>query len=491
MGAEAAEAVYALHRFGLGPRPGDIDRVAADPRGVLAAELDVPNAADLNSDLLTDSTQAYQEFRRAAANAREMLKQDARDPEESMGAESMGAESMDMAEGMEAEGMEPGAAPRGAKRKQPKETRILFNRLADTETRARIDRVLEAETGFVERLVAFWSNHFAIEIDAGSVTKAMAGAYEREAIRPHVLGRFDDLLFAATQHPAMLAYLNNGASVGPNSRGGQRSKRGLNENHAREILELHTVGVEGGYTQADVTALALVLTGWSFGRNVRKTERLGRFVFNRNFHEPGPQTVMGVRYEEEGALQGQAALLDLAIHPATSRHIAYKFARHFVADEPPAVLVDRLAENFLATEGDLKQLALTLIRSDEAWDSGQKLKSPQEFLWSSIRALQLPVAPGFAMRVLKSLGQPLWNPPSPEGYKDDTPTWLAPDAFADRLDVAERLAEQADPEQDPLELVDAVLGPDVSTETRETVRWAESSPQAFALLLMSPEFQWR
>lgn len=473
MGAEAA---FALHRFGLGPRRGDLGRVAEDPRGALLAELENPNAALLNSELLLDSTAAYQALRRAAAADRAVKEQDAPEPEDGMGTES---------EDMQSE------APTGKKRAKARQAGAFQKRLIEAETTARIERAIDAETGFVERLVAFWTNHFAVESDANRVTKALAGVYEREAIRPHVLGRFDDMLLAVTRHPAMLAYLNNVASVGPNSRGGRRRSRGLNENHARELLELHTVGVDGGYSQADVTALALVLTGWSFGRDGGREGMAGRFAFRRNVHEPGPKVVMGVRYEEDGAGQGEAALLDLASYPATSRHIAHKFARHFVADEPPAALVERLAANFMATEGDLKELALTLIRSDEAWDAGQKLKSPQEFLWSSLRALQLPVEPRLAIRVLNSLGQPLWNPPSPEGYKDDTATWLAPDAFADRLDVAERLAEQADPDLDPVELVDAVLGPDASEETRETVRWAESRPQGFALLLMSPEFQWR
>jgi uncharacterized protein (DUF1800 family) len=268
----------------------------------------------------------------------------------------------------------------------------------------------------------------------------------------------------------------------------------LNENHAREILELHTVGVDGGYTQADVTAFARVLTGWTVPRNLNAPnagERFGRFAFSRSMHEPGDATIMGEQYSQPGVKKGEAVLRDLARHPATAKHIARKFARHFVADDPPATLVDRLAETFSDTAGDLQALSLTLIRSEESWGSTRKLRSPLEFLWSSLRALDISISPGFAVRTLRALGQAMWDIPSPQGFPDDTATWLAPDALADRLAVAEELGQLAGEVGNPSNILEAVLGPEVSDSTRQAVAFAESPAQGFALILMSPEFQWR
>ena len=191
------------------------------------------------------------------------------------------------------------------------------------------------------RLVMFWSNHFCVSANKGPV-RGMAGAYEREAIRPHVLGRFVDMLLAVERHPAMLVYLDNHVSIGPNSRAGLNRGLGLNENLAREILELHTLGVGGGYTQEDVTNLARILTGWTVANLANPVGEPGRFFFAPARHEPGAWTVLGKRYGEAGMAAGEAVLRDLARHPATARHIARKLARHFVSAEPPAALVARL-----------------------------------------------------------------------------------------------------------------------------------------------------
>jgi uncharacterized protein (DUF1800 family) len=456
------DALLALNRFGLGGRPGDLEAIAADPRQALAAELDIPDIALLPSSGLPDSPaalNAQQAYRAERRRAKEQSDADAMEPGESAGMEDS-----------------VGRVPR---------------RILQDEISARVERAVTAETGFAERLVAFWANHFAIEADANGTVRALAGAFEREAIRPHALGRFEDMLLAVTKHPAMLSYLNNARSIGPNSRQGKRRDRGLNENHARELLELHTVGVDAGYGQEDVIALANILTGWTFAQRDRPAGMLGKFMFDLRIHEPGPQTVMGVEYADEGVAQGEAVLRDLAHHPATARHIARKLVKHFVADEPPPDLVERIATVFLDTEGDLKALALTLIDSEESWGDSKKLRSPQEFLWASLRALDARIPAGLANRMLGSLGQPLWNPPSPEGFPDQTEAWLAPDAFADRLDVSENLARRAATELDPSELLEAVVGETASAETRETVRWAESPTQGYTLLLMSPEFQWR
>ena len=199
-----------------------------------------------------------------------------------------------------------------------------------------------ADCGFAERLVVFWSNHFCISANKGGLARMWAGSFEREAIRPHVFGRFADMLKAVEQHPAMLFFLDNQQSLGPDSRAGQNRKRGLNENLAREIMELHTLGVGGGYTQDDVTSLARIITGWTFAGRQGQLGAPGTFVFNANAHQPGPQRLLGKIYEDNGLAQGEAALADIARHPSTAKFIATKFARHFVADDPPPALVARL-----------------------------------------------------------------------------------------------------------------------------------------------------
>src|SRR6185312_11487175 len=263
------------------------------------------------------------------------------------------------------------------------------------------------------------------------------------AIRPYVLGNFTDMTLAVTQHPAMLLSLNNVTSIGPDSPQGKRSSKGLNENHARELMELHTVGVDAGYTQADVTNFAKVLTGWTFGQGENDPEHYGRFIFRRQAHEPGPQTVMGKVYPQKGVDQGLAVIADLCASPATATHIATKFARYFVADAPDPALVKTLAETFSKTHGNLKAMTLALLGAPSAWTAPpDKLRTPQEFLWAAVRALDLDVQPNLVNRTLADLGEPLWNPPSPQGFKDDTATWLAPDAMTTRVDTAEVFASR-------------------------------------------------
>jgi uncharacterized protein (DUF1800 family) len=231
------------------------------------------------------------------------------------------------------------------------------------------------------------------------------------------------------------------------------------------------------------------LTGWSFAHGEGKP--LGRFLFRAKAHEPGAQTIMGVSYSQPGVAQGEAVLRDLARHPATARHIAEKLARHFVADDPPPALTERIAATLLDTGGDLKAGTRTLLGSDEAWGPPTKMKLPQEFLWSALRVLDIALDSRRAMRAMEALGQPFWNPPSPAGFPDDAPSWLAADAVSDRLDFAEQLALGAEPDIDPVALLDTVLGPDASHATRSAVALADSRTQALALLLMSPEFQRR
>ncbi len=315
----------------------------------------------------------------------------------------------------------------------------------------------------------------------------MVGPYEREAIRPHVLGHFADLLLAAESHPAMLFYLDNVASMGANSIAGINRDKGLNENLAREILELHTLGVRSGYSQADVTSFAKVLTGWTWIAPFEPAHG-GEFIFAKRLHEPGEQIVLGKRYADSGMDQGRAVLADLARHPATAQHIAQKLARHFVADEPPPALVDRLAKTFRDTDGHLKEVAKTLVSADESWTSPrQKLKPPAEWIAGVLQLTGTQdVTPiGRVMVAQVTLGAPLWRPPAPNGYPDTESAWL--DGVPRRLDIANEFAGRAR-SADPLDLLESSIGPLASAETRETIGRAESRKQGLALLVMTPEF---
>ena len=319
--------------------------------------------------------------------------------------------------------------------------------------------------------------------------RALCGAYEREAISLHVLGRFADMLEAAESHPAMLIYLDNARSIGPESIAGRNQHKGLNENLAREILELHTLGVRTVYTQADVTNFAKIITGWTVVPPRQDRGRGGEFTFNARMHEPGAQTVIGKDYPDNGIEQGRAVLADLARHPATARHIATTLAIAFVADAPPPALVDRLTRRFLETDGDLKDLARTLVSSPEAWTPERaKLKTPAEWVAAGFRLTGVaPVDIRPVIQAENMLGQPLWRPPAPKGFAAESAAWI--DGIAQRLDVANRMAGRMAPLVDPQALIDTALGPLASAETRQTIARAESRPQALALLLMAPEFQ--
>jgi len=360
---------------------------------------------------------------------------------------------------------------------------------------ARAASALQTSTPFVERLVHFWSNHFAVSVDKLLVI-GLAGGFEANAVRPHVLGRFEDLLLAAVRHPAMLLYLDQAQSIGPNSRAGLRSAerqpraRGLNENLAREILELHTLGVRSGYTQEDVTEFARALTGWTLPGDGGGESGAGTFRFVPALHEPGARTVFGRNYADGGEQQARAILHDLATAPATARHVAGKLARHFVADDPPAALVQRLADTFTRTGGDLPSLYRELVAAPEAWQpASAKFKSPWEWAVSGQRALgRREIPPMQVANLMNQLGQPVWRPGSPAGYDDVAATWAAPDALLRRVEVAQRIAAQAGGTVDARALAPRVLPGALGEATVDAIARAESGGTALALLLVSPEF---
>jgi uncharacterized protein (DUF1800 family) len=386
----------------------------------------------------------------------------------------------------------PDAAAQNAAKAPPQPLNVI-QKTYRAEALARLQRAIIADCGFTERLVAFWSNHFCISANKGELARMWAGSFEREAIRPHVLGRFGDMLKAVEQHPAMLFFLDNQQSLGPDSRAGQNRKRGLNENLAREIMELHTLGVGGGYSQDDVTSLARIITGWSFAGRQGQLGAPGSFIFNANAHQPGAQMLLGKVYENNGIGQGEAALADIARHPSTAKFIATKFVRHFVADGPPPALVARLQDVFVKSDGDLKAMTLALLDSDEAWQAPlTKVRSPYEFLVASGRLLaRIPEDPGAYLGGLNLLGQPLWTPAGPNGFPDTNAAWAAPEGMKLRLDISSQLGSRLGPNIDPLDLLAFAAGDAASTETRQTIERAESRQQALALLLMSPELQRR
>ena len=351
---------------------------------------------------------------------------------------------------------------------------------------ARTASALESSTPFVERLVHFWSNHFAVSVDKLLIV-GLAGSFEADAIRPNVLGRFEDLLLAAVRHPTMLLYLDQAQSAGPNSGMASRG-RGLNENLAREILELHTLGVRTGYTQEDVKEFARALTGWTLPGEIATIDNTFRFV--PSLHEPGSRVLLGKTYSDTGEGQARAMIHDLASATATSLHVALKLAQHFVADEPPKSLVLRLAKVFTDSGGDLQEIYKVLISSPEVWQTNHsKFKSPWDWTISSMRALgRRSVAPSQLTALLTQLGQPVWRPGSPAGFKDITSTWAAPDALMRRVEIAQRLAQESGDSVDARILAPRVL-PDVLTEaTSNAIARAESRGTAVALLLISPEF---
>jgi uncharacterized protein (DUF1800 family) len=516
MARDSQAALVALNRFGFGARggaSGDLVNAASDPRGFVKAELARPNGVLLelpgllSTPALGEAVFAYQEEvkrEREAAAKSAAPGSEATPPRRGLSlntvamemsgkpplteAEKGGANAaMQSAEAMQPNGAQPNAT------KPPPQPLNIIQKTYRAEALARLQRSALADCGFTERLVAFWSNHFCISANKGELARMWAGSFEREAIRPHVLGHFGDMLKAVEQHPAMLFFLDNQQSLGPDSRAGQNRKRGLNENLAREIMELHTLGVGGGYTQDDVTSLARIITGWTFAGRQGQLGAPGSFVFNANAHQPGAQRLLGKVYENDGVGQGEAALADIARRPATAKFIATKFARHFVADDPPPALVARLQGVFSKSDGDLRALSMALLDSDEAWQAPRtKLRSPYEFLVATGRLLaRIPDDPGPYLGSLSLLGQPLWSPAGPNGFPDTNAAWAAPEGMKLRLDVSAQAASRIGANIDPRDLLELVAADAASPETRRAIERAESRQQALALLLMSPEFQRR
>jgi uncharacterized protein (DUF1800 family) len=469
-----SKAFFALHRFGLGPKAGTIAAIEADPRAALLAELDEADSAPAAGLLASGEAarQAFQ-FNLKLREARRAARAQAADPAKTAGGTPNLSAQAD-------------ALPAATAQTRPAVS--LPQQIYRQEAHARIDAALNAEIGFVERLTWFWSNHFCVSIAKRAVLP-LAGAYEREAIRPHVLGRFEDMLSAAESHPAMLAYLDNARSIGPDSSTGKASGKGLNENLAREILELHTLGVRSVYTQTDVTNFAKVITGWTV--IPARQEHGGEFGFDPKMHQPGAQTLIGRSFPGDDIEQGRAALAMLAMQPETAKHVATQLVKHFISDQPLPSLSQKLAKRFMDTDGDLRAVATELIEAPESWEvSKRKVKRPEEWIVSALRATGAMQPDTVSLlQAQRLLGQPLWGPVAPSGFSDDDAVWL--DGIAQRLDIANQMARQAAGKVDPDTITEVALGPLASEDTRRAIRRAESRPQALTVLLMAPEFQRR
>jgi len=453
MSTTPSGAVVATRRFGLGARPGEVSEAAADPRGYVVRQIGVTpvqGAADLQS-----SDQIIQRRLRAGQELKALAGQQS---------------GSDLSDDANYQALRQIVRP--AAYVQP-------------EVSERFEAGFSSDNPLIERLTYFWSDHFTVSRLKGSKVTAVAGAFEREAIRPYVYGRFSDMVLAVAKHPAMLFYLDNDISAGPDSRVGQRKSRGLNENLGREILELHTLGVQGGYTQADVIAFAKALTGWR--GEMAPGDATGRFVFVPQWHEPGPVEFMGQVYDQPGMEQAEAILNYVSVHPATARHIAGELAAHFLQSPPPPALVDRLSGVFLESDGDLAAVTRALVTDDASWQAPpSKVLPPFDFVVAVLRALELPPSELPVEAAAALFGQRTWGATSPKGWPAEDEIWASPAALLKRLDWVETVVPRAG-DVDPLARADAVLG-DLSEPTRNAVARAESRHQALALLLMSPEF---
>jgi uncharacterized protein (DUF1800 family) len=466
------QAEIAVLRFGLGAKPGDLAAATGDPRAWLKAQIQgaVPLASD---SALARSDQIFAGLL-AAREQRQRMK---------------------------------AAAASTGDAQVANVIREAYQPHYRAQVLARAQSAALTSRPFAERLVHFWSNHFAVSADKG-VVFGLAGTLENEAIRPNVGGRFVDLLTAVEQHPAMIAFLDNQYSVGKDSVAARFASQrvdtglnpanrqlGINENLAREILELHTLGVNGGYSQADVTSFAQVITGWSIGGGKGRLAggEPGRFYFRENLHQPGAKVLLGKTFNEEGIRQGEAVLADLSRRPETARFIATKLVRHFIADDPPRAAVDRVARVFLKSGGDLPQVYAALIESPEGWQTAaRKFKTPEDFVFSTWRSLNVsPTQPEEVVRTFALLGQRQYTPGSPAGWPDISKSWDGSDALMHRVLWASRVGAKYESGVEPSELAASSLGAYARPETLTALSRAATSGQAVALLLMSPEFQRR
>ena len=463
------DTVIASNRFGFGARPGDLVRIGNKPKQWLRSQVRSPQALSSKAGKVASSRTAIQVFLEFRDKKRKQIRNGEDRVNDIADVKNMG------------QAMRP----------------IYLGHVM-----ARSVQVIESNTPFFERLVHFWSNHFSVSADKPQMF-GLVGALEIEAIRPNVSGHFIDMLLAVEKHPTMLTYLDNFQSIGPNSMmakhaGRRKIKRkfDINENLAREILELHTLGVNGGYTQKDVTTFAKVISGWTYGglfKHRANKGKPGEFAFNDMMHEPGMKTIMKKQYRHKGINQGEAVLRDLALHPSTARHLATKLARHFVSDEPSQASIEKLSTAYLQSKGYLPAMYETLIDLDEIWQQPfAKYKSPNDFVYSLFRTINfVPEKPHQVIGPLTILGQAPFRPGSPAGWPDTARAWSGGEALFKRVELAVSVADKVGNRVDPLALSNTILGSTLSEHTRIGISRADSGVQGLAMLFASPEFQRR
>ncbi len=528
--ADRDAIVHTLNRLGYGPRPGDVDRVAA-------MGLDAYIEQQLHPERIADAAvqQRLAAYPTITLTTAELWK-DYFGPAETL----RRAEQREAARDPQMAATPPAAPQPQSQSPEQRAARQKEQQVLQDLMQARMVRAVLSERQLEEVLVDFWFNHFNVFSGKGQVRQYLT-EYEHQAIRPHVLGNFRDMLGAVAESPAMLFYLDNFQSVDPKAaqrqadaleaqrqrplvRARQRQltetqreqqeqrltqlrNRGLNENYARELMELHTLGVDGGYTQADVVAVARAFTGWTIDR----PRDGGTFQFNAQMHDNDPKVVLGRTVKAGGKQDGEAVLDLLAAHPSTAKFIATKLARRFVADEPPAGLVDRVAKVFLDTKGDLRAVTRAVITSPEFFSAEArraKVKTPLEFVASAVRATGAAVNnPAPLVQALRELGMPLYGAQPPTGWGDTAEDWVNTGALLKRLNFAIALSggqgqargvrvnvRTLAPDTSPAtqaRLVSTLVGTDVSAMTKETLAKADSPQHLVALTLGSPEFQRR
>ena len=443
-------AHIAFNRFGLGAKPGGILRILNNPKAAIEAELDTPGIATIDPTGLPSYEDACQAIHTSFERE---------------------------------------------------------NGIKEQELTARINKHLQPEIGFVERLVLFFSNHFSMSINKDGAIRATIGQLERDVIRTNVLGSFKTMLTGVMRHPAMLAYLDNDDSIGPDSVTGRAWGVGLNENLGRELLELHTLGAGGGYTQGDVQALARILTGWSYVRgweadqlhNGGSPENRGQFIYRADWHEPGAQTLLGKSYPNTGLAQCTAALANLARHPSTAQFLAFKLVRHFITDFPTPELVTPLVQAYRSSNGNLRAVIQALIDLPQAWTLPlAKLRTPYELQMAEMRAMlrTYPIDGRWAFyEPLNALRHAPWERPAPDGYSDESAYWMGPNAMRIRLETAQLNAwslQNIQPyTQSAPWLANRLFGKALSPASRRAVTQAPDLYQGLAMVFMIPEFQRR
>ncbi len=481
-------AAIAANRFGLGARPGELRRIAADPRGWLKAQLTPEAAPPIEVAALPHTADAAAAFYNWVA-------------------------SIGIAPGVYLAGRGDKALPTaspapamgsaGAQLGKLSIEQSYIHTLGPAYAAAvgvRFRLGVTTERPFFERLVRFWSNHFTVSAAKPDII-ALAPVFERDVIRPRLCGAFSDMLLASCRHPGMLIYLDNYLSIGPNSPLAHHPQflppylrermTGLNENLGREILELHTLGVRTVYTQDDVTSLARIMTGWTVRGPKEAPGNDNRFHYVDFAHEPGAHSLLGKRYGANREGQGVEALHDLALHPATARHLATKLARHFIADQPVAESITRIAKAYLDTGGDLTATTLAVIDDPAAWTPRPlKMKTPEDYVVSTLRAVGAPAPSGPKLiALMERMGQRPYGAPGPDGWSDLEDGWTGADALWKRIEWASALAAgAASANMDPASVADAALGPLLSPSTLLAIRGAESPAQGLALFFASPDF---